>query len=159
MRLCITALFLTSSVLFAHTASSKAHAKKTSSSSSKKSMGKHTSSRGRRVTAKRRAAPRPTYQTHPTADRYKEIQQALADKGYFKGQVDGAWGDDSVAALKKFQTDHQLDNEGKITSLSLIQLGIGPKHDGRSIRTASPEIPPPPPPVTEAQPGEQQSAQ
>jgi peptidoglycan hydrolase-like protein with peptidoglycan-binding domain len=156
MKICIAALFLTSSALFAYTpASSKAHAKTTSSS--KKSTGKHTSRR-RRTTARRRA-PRPSYQTHPTEERYKEIQQALADKGYYKGQVDGNWGDDSVEALKKFQTDHQLDNEGKITSLSLIQLGLGPKHDGSSIKTANPALPPPPPPVTEEQPDEQQSAQ
>jgi peptidoglycan hydrolase-like protein with peptidoglycan-binding domain len=157
MRVCIAALFLTANVLFAYTpASSKAHAKKTASY--KKSATKHSSSRSRRTTA-RRGAPRPSYQTHPTADRYKEIQQALADKGYYKGQVDGNWGDDSVEALKKFQTDHHLDNEGKITSLSLIQLGLGPKHDGRSVKTANPELPPPPPPVTEVQPDEQQSAQ
>lgn len=157
MRICIIALFLTSSVLFAYTpASSKAHAKKTVSS--KKTTAKHTSSRSRRTTAKRRA-PHPSYQTHPTAERYKEIQQALADKGYYKGQVDGNWSGDSMDALKKFQTDHQLDNEGKITSLSLIQLGLGPKHDGSSIKTASPALPSPPPPVTEEQPDEQQSAQ
>lgn len=152
MRICIAALFLTSSVLFAYTpASSKAHAKKTVSS--KKSTVKHTSSRGRHTV--RRRAPRPSYQTHPTDERYKEIQQALADKGYYKGEVDGNWGGDSVDALKKFQTDHQLDNQGKITALSLIQLGLGPKHDGHSIKTANPALPPPPPPVTD----EQQSAQ
>ncbi len=46
----------------------------------------------------------PSYQTHPTPERYKEIQQALADKGYFKGAVDGEWGSDSVDALKRFQS-------------------------------------------------------
>ncbi|HXE13220.1 MAG TPA: peptidoglycan-binding domain-containing protein [Bryobacteraceae bacterium] len=156
MRICIAALFLTSSVLFAYTAaSSKAHAKKTVSS--KKSTAKHASSRRRRSV--RRRAPRPSYQTHPTDERYKEIQQALADKGYYKGDVDGNWGDESVDALKKFQTDHQLDNQGKITSLSLLQLGLGPKHDGRSVKNENPALPPPPPPVTEEQPDEQQSAQ
>jgi peptidoglycan hydrolase-like protein with peptidoglycan-binding domain len=66
-------------------------------------------------------------QQAPTPDRYKEIQQALADKGYFKGSVDGKWGSDSTDALKKFQSDQSLDPDGKIGSLSLIALGLGPK--------------------------------
>jgi len=81
----------------------------------------------RRVTrAKQRG---PSYQTHPDAARYKEIQQALADKGYFKGEVNGQWGDDSVAAMKQFQTDQKLPDDGKISAPTLIGLGLGPKHD------------------------------
>jgi peptidoglycan hydrolase-like protein with peptidoglycan-binding domain len=63
----------------------------------------------------------------PTADRYREIQQAMADKGYFKGNVDGQWNQDSVDALKHFQTDQNLPAEGRLDSLSLIGLGLGPK--------------------------------
>jgi peptidoglycan hydrolase-like protein with peptidoglycan-binding domain len=112
-----------------------------------------------RYTARKRKPAGPTYQVHPTPDRYKQIQQALADKGYFKGTVDGSWGDDSVDALKRFQTDHHLENDGKINSLSLIQLGLGPKHDGSAITTANPGMPAAPPPVTEAPPEASQSAQ
>lgn len=57
----------------------------------------------------------------------KEIQQALADKGYFAGQPDGTWGSESVEALKRFQRDQNLTEDGKIGSLSLIALGLGPK--------------------------------
>ena len=63
--------------------------------------------RGRYVTTRRKPAG-PSYQTHPTPERYQEIQQALADKGYYKGEVNGEWNDESTSALKKFQTDHQL---------------------------------------------------
>ena len=81
----------------------------------------------RRVTrAKRRGS---SYQTHPDSVRYKEIQQALADKGYFKGEVNGQWGDDSVAAIKQFQADQKLPDDGKISASTLIDLGLGPKHD------------------------------
>ncbi len=73
--------------------------------------------------------PGPTYQTHPDTERYQQIQQALAQKGYFKGETNGQWGDDSVSALKQFQADHKLSNDGKITSLSLIQLGLGPNRE------------------------------
>ena len=35
-----------------------------------------------------RRAPGPSYQTHPDSARYQEIQKALADKGYFKGETE-----------------------------------------------------------------------
>jgi hypothetical protein len=81
-----------------------------------------------RTTSVVHVAARPSYQTHPDPDRYREIQEALAANGYFKGDANGAWGDDSVDALKRFQADHQLPNDGKISSLSLIGLGLGPSH-------------------------------
>lgn len=56
-----------------------------------------------------------------------EIQQALAEKGYFGGTVDGNWGADSVDALKRFQREQNLTDDGKLGSLSLIALGLGPK--------------------------------
>ena len=79
----------------------------------------------------RRVLPPPRYvQQQPSADRYREIQQALADRGYFHGSTDGAWGSESTDALKRFQADQNLDVDGKIGSLSLIALGLGPRHDG-----------------------------
>ena len=71
------------------------------------------------------AATRRSYQQQPTPERYKEIQQALADRGYFNGQVDGNWGAESVDALKRFQHEQNLTEDGKIGSLSLIALGLG----------------------------------
>jgi Ni/Co efflux regulator RcnB len=68
-------------------------------------------------------------QKEPTSERYKEIQQALAAKGYLDKTPDGVWSDDSVEALKHFQQDQNLEATGKITSLSLIALGLGPKYD------------------------------
>src|SRR4051812_26347389 len=57
----------------------------------------------RRTVAKRKPKG-PSYQPHPTPERYQEIQQALADKGYYKGPVNGEWGNESTEALKRFQT-------------------------------------------------------
>jgi hypothetical protein len=94
-------------------------------------------------TASPAAAIRRTAQQHPTSERYKEIQQALADKGYFSGTVDGSWGQDSVDAMKRFQHDQNLTEDGKIGSLSLIALGLGPKHDAAPIGSAPvPDRPP-----------------
>jgi peptidoglycan hydrolase-like protein with peptidoglycan-binding domain len=118
-----------------------------------KTSSKTAHKKGRSASAKRRPAG-PSYQLHPTPERYKEIQHALADKGYYKGEVNGQWGDDSTEALKRFQTDQKLVNDGKISSLSLIQLGLGPKHDGSAVIPAGTgdAAPPSIPSVTEAPP-------
>jgi peptidoglycan hydrolase-like protein with peptidoglycan-binding domain len=75
-------------------------------------------------TVRKASAPR---QLAPTKDRYQQIQQALASKGYYSGEQNGAWGPDSVEALKRFQADQNLTPDGKLGSLSLIALGLGPK--------------------------------
>ncbi len=86
--------------------------------------------RGRygRKTVVRTSAP--SYQVHPDEDRYREIQKALAERGFYKGEVNGQWTPDSVDALKRFQADQKLEADGRINSHSLIGLGLGPKHDG-----------------------------
>jgi murein L,D-transpeptidase YcbB/YkuD len=104
----------------------------------------------------RRTAPvvarRPPTQQQPSTDRYKEIQQALMDKGYFQGPVDGAWNPGSVEALKRFQKDQNLDPDGKIGSLSLIALGLGPKRGVASAQSAPVGADPvDPPPVAQPQ--------
>ena len=69
-------------------------------------------------------------QTVPTPERYKEIQDALAQKGFLpKDEATGTWGPSSVDALQRFQSAQNLEATGRIDSLSLIALGLGPKHD------------------------------
>lgn len=102
----------------AATSSKKSSNSKTAASKSAKAKkpAKQAASRFRRST-----------QREPAPERYQEIQQALADKGYFPGPVNGNWGPDSVAALKRFQRDQNIGDDGKLGSLSLIALGLGPK--------------------------------
>ena len=108
--------------------SASSHKKhKSASSTVKGTTGKSGKAGARKSRAPRAKPYRRSYQQAPTADRYKEIQQALAEKGYFKGSVDGNWGADSVDALKRFQAEQSLDPDGKVGSLSLIALGLGPK--------------------------------
>jgi len=69
-------------------------------------------------------------QLAPKPERYQEIQSALASKGYLKPEdANGAWNQRSVEALTKFQSEQNLGSTGKINSLSLIALGLGPRHD------------------------------
>jgi hypothetical protein len=81
-------------------------------------------------------------QANPTPERYQEIQQALASKGYLPAeQANGQWSDGSLAALKRFQADQNLEATGKINSLSLIALGLGPKHETTKPVGAAPATP------------------
>jgi len=120
------------------------------STTAKSTPTKSTPTTARKTTAAKSAPPpvRRYTQQQPTTDRYKEIQQALADRGYFKGPADGQWGPDSADALKQFQREQKIDEDGKINSLSLIALGLGPHRnppDNQSARstTASPRTPAP----------------
>jgi hypothetical protein len=89
------------------------------------------------ATTKRPATVWRSRQLAPTPTRYKEIQQALAAKGYLKPEdATGKWDDSSVEALKKFQSEQNLDVTGKINALSLIALGLGPKHDTASSQSS-----------------------
>jgi peptidoglycan hydrolase-like protein with peptidoglycan-binding domain len=101
-------------------------------------------------------APRRPAQQQPTSDRYREIQQSLVERGYFAGPADGTWGPDSVEALKRFQREQNLPDDGKIGSLSLIALGLGPKRASLPPG-ATPVLTPPgtseaTPPETSAEP-------
>jgi peptidoglycan hydrolase-like protein with peptidoglycan-binding domain len=93
----------------------------------KKSTPKrHHTSKSAKKPAAAATSHRSTQQT-PTTDRFREIQQALMSKGYFNGPADGNWGAASVDALKRFQREQNLTEDGKIGSLSLIALGLGPQ--------------------------------
>jgi hypothetical protein len=102
-----------------------------------------TPSSGRTATARRstgKKKPGTTWrnrQLAPTPDRYKEIQQALVTKGYLNSEgATGGWNQNSVDALKRFQGDQKIEANGKINSLSLIALGLGPKRDTAAAKPA-----------------------
>ena len=89
-------------------------------------------------TARQASAPR---QLAPTKERYQQIQQALAAKGYFSGEPNGVWGPDSTESLKRFQAEQNLTPDGKLTSLSLIALGLGPKRLSAQSPPQAPRAP------------------
>jgi hypothetical protein len=91
--------------------------------------------RGRYRRAPKRVYAQPA-QMLPDANRVKEIQQALVDRGY-ETPVDGVWGKPSEQALARFQADKKIDGRGKITSLSVISLGLGgPRRETASTAPA-----------------------
>ncbi|MBK7926429.1 MAG: peptidoglycan-binding protein [Bryobacterales bacterium] len=102
----------------------------------------------RRSTTARRRVRRPAGQAKPSPERYAEIQRALKQRGYFEGETDGKWGEASTLALKKFQQEQNLKPDGKLGSLSLIALGLGPKRGSVQPAPSAPQsAPTPTPPV------------
>ncbi len=79
--------------------------------------------RSRKVAAQ--APPRPYVQNEPSPDRYREIQGALASKGYLKSTPSGAWDAETQDAMRRYQADNQFEATGRINSRSLIGLGLG----------------------------------
>jgi hypothetical protein len=101
-----------------------------------------------RTTAKKRAvtkrAPSPARPSAPTPDRYKQIQEALATKGYLKSEPNGVWDANSMDAMKRYQADEKQEPSGKLTAASLIGLGLGPK---TALMSTGPPADVPAPPV------------
>lgn len=118
----------------AHTVSSKPSTAATGKSAKYKSA-KSKSAKSKAVKTSRRSS-----QQAPTHERYRDIQQALASKGYLQSEATGEWGPDSAEALKRFQGDQNLTPDGKLNSLSLIALGLGPKR--LTAQTHAPTAPP-----------------
>jgi peptidoglycan hydrolase-like protein with peptidoglycan-binding domain len=119
----------------------KAHstAAKTPAKSSARTSGKHSKTAAKQGKTKSAATWR-SRQLAPTTDRYKEIQSALANKGYLNQPANGVWDSQSTEALRRFQHDQNLEPTGKLNSLSLIALGLGAKRT--AMVTPAPAAPP-----------------
>jgi hypothetical protein len=52
------------------------------------------------------------------------IQQRLADRGYYNGQIDGLWGPRTTEAVSSFQSANDLPSDGKLTHATLDELGL-----------------------------------
>lgn len=94
--------------------------------------------RGKTVAAVKRP-PAPTNQRQPTRDRFTEIQQALANAGYFTSEPDGNWNGESIEAMRAFQAANGFEPTGKIDSRSLIKLGLGPQYGAINAENPAPQ--------------------
>jgi peptidoglycan hydrolase-like protein with peptidoglycan-binding domain len=122
-----------------HKAAAKGYSKSSAKGATKAgpAKGHTTTSRNRR---KQTVASFRAGQQAPAPDRVKEIQSALIDKGYLQGTADGAWTPGTIDALKRFQQDQNLTADGKLNSLSIIALGLGPKRNGiAAVRPPEPK--------------------
>ncbi len=103
------------------------HATATRATTGHPAVGYRTPPRNRYASYSRPVRQSPVQQAVPTADRYREIQDALAAQGYLKTPSTGVWDKDSIDAMQRFQKDKNLDPTGKLTARSLGLLGLGPK--------------------------------
>jgi len=113
-------------------ASNGAASRKTTASRRKKGRGR----------ARQSAQTWRSRQLVPTPERYTAIQEALIRKGYLQGIATGQWDQASADALRRFQQDQNLEPSGKLNSLSLIALGLGPKYDSTTAAAPPPSLPP-----------------
>ncbi|MDR3700720.1 MAG: hypothetical protein P4L56_13835 [Candidatus Sulfopaludibacter sp.] len=125
-------------------AAKKAPARVAASASAKKAPARPPSKAGSRSSATARKTsgriPATTWrnrQMAPSPERYKEIQDALVAKGYLRPEdVGNGWNQASADGLKRFQGEQNIEASGKINSLSLIALGLGPKRDNNPTKPA-----------------------
>jgi len=82
---------------------------------------RHLSARALRAAARRRRA-----RLRPEPERIEEIQQALAQAGYFKSQPNGLWDDQTREAMRRYQANHGFPVTGLPEAKSLMKLGLGP---------------------------------
>jgi peptidoglycan hydrolase-like protein with peptidoglycan-binding domain len=61
------------------------------------------------------------YTNNPTVS---AVQSGLAKLGYYRGAIDGVEGDETQAALARYQQDHDLSVTGTLTAATLQSLGL-----------------------------------
>jgi len=54
----------------------------------------------------------------------REVQSELAKLRYYRGAIDGIVGDETQAALARYQQDHDLSVTGTLTAATLQSLGL-----------------------------------
>ena len=119
----------------------KPPAKPTSQKASTGATKKSTSAKKHSTTGSKSASKRAPKQQQPEPARIREIQQALTQHGY-PVETSGVWDASTVEAVKRFQADQNIENlsgPGKLDSLTLIALGLGPKREPPAGSSEAPQ--------------------
>jgi len=87
---------------------------------------------GHEVAGKNGTATSSTSPSSMPASRYdpalvRNVQQALNDKGYNAGAVDGQWGPATEDAVRRFQQASGLPQTGGLERPTLTALGVAPQ--------------------------------
>ena len=86
---------------------------------------------GHEVAGKEQTARSSTYSSSTAPSRYdpttvRNVQQALNDKGYDAGPIDGQWGPNTEEAVRRFQQASGLPPTGELEGSTLSALGVAP---------------------------------
>jgi peptidoglycan hydrolase-like protein with peptidoglycan-binding domain len=126
----LAALFLASNLAAAATTTSSGRQKKASAPSSSSKSAK---SKAQRSGKKKRYSSRRWKSRGQQAikeDRAREIQAALIREHYLTGEPTGKWDERTKQALARYQADRGWQSKRLPDSRALIQLGLGPTHEG-----------------------------
>lgn len=104
--------------------------KKVSSKSSGHTSKSAKSKSGKRKTTSSRRNWKRRGQQAIKPERAREIQTALIREHYLTGEPSGVWDERTKQAMKKYQEDRGWQSKKLPDSRALIQLGLGPSHDG-----------------------------
>lgn len=126
-------LRLTTTLLLAATVCLTASAQTKSSSATSKSSASKSHKSTKKTSHKKEKG-----QMTPTPDRISEIQQALGKDGSYSNAPSGKWDENTVDAMKKFQTAHALNPSGKLDARTLEKLGLGSTTAGIAEPVAPP---------------------
>jgi uncharacterized protein (TIGR02594 family) len=72
-------------------------------------------------------------------NKVRTIQQALVDRGFVLGEVDGVWGRRTIAAVKAFQTQQRLEVDGIVGPQTWAALFPQPAGTNTPDRQAAPD--------------------
>jgi peptidoglycan hydrolase-like protein with peptidoglycan-binding domain len=70
----------------------------------------------------------------------KKVQEALRDKGYYTGQVDGVLGPQTRAGIRQYQKSENLPVTGRLDAETAGKLGVGPESIGGNLKGAGQEV-------------------
>ena len=70
----------------------------------------------------------------------KKVQEALHDKGYDTGQIDGILGPQTRAGIRQYQKSEKLPVTGHLDAETAGKLGVGPESIGGSFKGAGKEV-------------------
>ena len=129
----LSALLLLAGTMSARTTSPAGGQKKASAHGSGQSA-KTVRSKSGKSSRKKQASSRRNWRRHGQQaikqDRAREIQAALIREHYLSGEPTGAWDDRTKKAMAQYQDDHGWQSKKLPDARALIQLGLGPTHDG-----------------------------
>jgi hypothetical protein len=101
------------------------HKKSTTTRSTAKHTTSHSKSSKRGKAAKK---SKPISHAAPmSTERATQIQTALIKQGYLSGEPTGTWDEQSIAAVRKLQSDNGWQTKIVPDSRALIKLGLGPQ--------------------------------
>jgi hypothetical protein len=147
LALVLSALLLVPSAFASrvHRAPTSGKSKTSSSRSAGKKKASAKTSKSHRTT--RRRARRVRGQQKIDSERATQIQQALIREHYLSGDPSGEWDSASIAAMRKYQSDHGWQTKLTPDARALKKLGLGPDYSN-ALNAKEGNFGPPPPEST-----------